>query len=84
MTERIAAAAKGRRVVGAKQVLRAIASGEALEAYLASDADPFVKRPIREACERAGVPLFEAGDMEALGRACGIAVGAAAAALRRE
>ncbi|MBE3576796.1 MAG: ribosomal L7Ae/L30e/S12e/Gadd45 family protein [Limnochordales bacterium] len=70
-----------RRVVGAKQTLRAVERGEAQTVYIARDADERVVRPIREACERAGVPVVEAESMEELGRICGIAVGAAAAAV---
>jgi large subunit ribosomal protein L7A len=70
-----------RRVVGAKQTLRAVERGEAQAVYLARDADQRVVRPIKEACERAGIPLVETASMEELGRICGIAVGAAAAAV---
>ena len=59
------------KVVGTRRLLRAIAAGEVSEAYLAMDADLFIARQVREACEKAGVRLVEASSMKALGQACG-------------
>ena len=57
------------KVVGTRRLLRAIAAGEVSEAYLAMDADLFIARQVREACEKAGVRLVEASSMKALGQA---------------
>ena len=73
----------GAKVVGAKQVKRALASGRAQVVYLADDADPRVTEPIRAVCLETGVELRQIPGMRALGEACGIAVGAAVAALVR-
>ncbi len=71
------------KVVGVKQVRRALANGQAKCVYLAKDADPQLTQPLeRQALER-GVEVVWAGGMRALGRACGIAVGAAVAATTR-
>lgn len=71
----------GPRVVGAKQVRRAVADGHAARVFLASDADPRVTSPIERLCEEKKVPVETAGSMAELGTACKIAVGSAAAAV---
>ncbi len=69
------------KVVGVKQVRRALADGQAKRLYLAEDADPQLTQPLeRQAAER-GIEAVWTGSMKALGRACGIAVGTAAAAI---
>lgn len=68
------------RVVGAKQVKRAIESGRALTVFLADDADPRVTQPVAALCEEKGVRTRGVPSMKELGRACGISVGAAVAA----
>ena len=70
-----------RRAVGAKETLKAVQNGEAKIVYLALDADEHVLRPLRAALARRPVTVYEAESMKALGRACGIEVGAAAAAV---
>ena len=71
------------KVVGTRRLLRAIAAGEVSEAYLAMDADLFIARQVRSACEKAGVRLVEASSMKALGQACGIEVKTASAGIRK-
>lgn len=68
------------KVVGVKQVRRALANGQAKRLYLAKDADPQLTRPLAEQAQGRGVEVVWADTMKALGRACGIAVGAAVAA----
>ena len=69
------------KVVGVKQVRRALSAGQAKCLYLAKDADPQLTAPLeRQAAER-GVNVVWADSMKTLGRACGIAVGAAMAAI---
>ena len=71
------------KVVGAKQVLRAIEAGGVSRVFIAQDADMFVTRPIFDACRAAGIEIIEVPSMKALGEACGVQVKAAAAAIRR-
>ncbi len=71
------------KVVGAKQVLRAIAAGGVARVFIAQDADMFVTRPVFDACRAAGIEIVEVPSMKALGEACGVQVKAAAAAIRR-
>jgi len=69
------------KVVGAKQVRRAIEAGTARKVFLAADADPRVTEPISALCGERGVAAETVPSMKELGKACGIAVGAAVAAL---
>lgn len=71
-------------VVGVKQTSRAIASGRVRVVWLAADAEPRVTDPIRELCAQGDVPCETAPSMVELGRAAGIHVGAAAAAVLRD
>ena len=72
-----------RRIVGARQVLRAIAAGEVSQVFIARDADPFITRPVMDACEKNGVRMSEVDTMSALGAVCGIDVKASVAGVRR-
>lgn len=69
------------KTVGARQTLRALHRGVARVVYVARDADPEVTRPIVELSQKLAVELVYVESMQALGRACGIDVGASAAAL---
>jgi large subunit ribosomal protein L7A len=69
------------RAVGAHQTARAIDRGTAKEAFIAADADQRVLEPVVRVAAARGIGLTEVESMTALGRACGIAVGAAAAAV---
>ena len=68
------------KVVGVKQVRRALANGQAKRLYLARDADPQLTQPLERQAGEQGVDVTWTESMKALGRACGIAVGAAVAA----
>ena len=70
-----------RRAVGAKETLKHLTTGDALRVYVARDADDHVRGPVTERAREAGVEVVEVESMQLLGRACGIDVGAAAAAL---
>lgn len=72
------------KVVGVKQVRRALSDGRAKRLYLAQDADPQLTRPLERQAAEQGVDLTWADSMKALGRACGIAVGAAVAVTLKE
>ena len=68
------------KVVGVKQVRRALASGRVKRLYLAKDADPQLTKPLERQGREQGIEVVWAGTMQALGKACGIAVGSAVAA----
>ena len=69
------------KVVGVKQVRRALRAGNARYVFVALDADPQLTGPIRAQCAEQGVGVEESCSMKELGRACGITVDAAVAAL---
>ena len=69
------------KVVGAKQIRRAIESCAAKCVFLPQDADPSLVDPISKLCEASQIECRWVGSMEELGHACKIAVGAAAAAI---
>ena len=67
-------------VVGAKQLRKALKNDRALRVFLAENADPAITEPLREMCEERHIPFTWVRSMQDLGLACGIEVGAAAAA----
>jgi len=67
-------------VVGAKQLKKALRDSRILTAFLAADADPGVTEPIEALCKAQHIPVTWVKNMAELGKACGIDVGAAAAA----
>ena len=69
------------RVVGAKQVRRAVEAGKAVKVFVARDADPRVTEPILRLCADRGVEVSSHAAMKEIGAACGIAVGSAVAAV---
>ena len=67
-------------VVGAKQLKKALENGRARRVWLAENADPAVTEPIEELCRINHIQITWVRSMADLGSACGIEVGAAAAA----
>ena len=67
-------------VVGAKQLRKALEKGTARYVFLAKNADPAITEPIEAACLRNQITYAWVCTMQDLGKACGIDVGAAAAA----
>ena len=70
----------GRVVVGAKQLRKALENGRARFVFMAQNADPALTEPIAALCQQNQVSYTWVRSMADLGRACGIEVGAAAAA----
>ena len=73
-----------KKIVGAKQVIKALSEREVRVVYIATDADMFVTRPVFDACRAKDVRIIETPSMAALGEACGMRVKAAAVAVIRE
>ena len=67
-------------VVGSKQLRKALSNDRARCVFLAENADPHLTEPIADVCAERGIPITWVSSMADLGRACGIEVGAAAAA----
>jgi len=70
-----------RKVIGSKQVKKAIAEGQARVVYLAADAEERIIMPLRQMCSEQGVELNEEYDMATLGRAARVEVKTAAVAI---
>lgn len=67
------------KVVGVKQLKKAILAGKARRVFLAQNADPKLTEPVAELCQAQGVSCVWVKTMSEIGKACGIDVGAAAA-----
>ena len=67
-------------VVGARQIRKALVSGKAYRVFLAKNADPGLTEPLVQLCQSNNVEVAWVKSMTDLGHACGIEVGAAAAA----
>lgn len=68
-------------IVGAKQIRKGLNAGRVSQVYLARNADPAITEPLEALCQRNKVEYAWVKSMTDLGRACGIEVGAAAAAI---
>ena len=69
------------KAVGVKQATKAIERDQAIAVFLASDAETRVVTPLRDLCARKNILVEDVPTMNELGKACGIAVGAAAVAV---
>lgn len=72
------------RLVGTKQVLKALNADEIAVLYIANDADVSIKEKILAAAGSQDVRVIYADTMQVLGECCGIDVLAACAAIKRE
>lgn len=72
-----------KKVVGTKQLLRALAKNEVAQVFVAEDADEFVYRRVRTAAEEANVPVVVVKTMKELGEASKVQVPTAAAGILR-
>ncbi|MBR2219415.1 MAG: ribosomal L7Ae/L30e/S12e/Gadd45 family protein [Phascolarctobacterium sp.] len=70
-----------KRTVGVKQTEKAVNKGVALKVFVAKDADERVTEKLVELCEEKAVSVVMVETMHELGKACGIHVKAAAAAI---
>ncbi len=68
-------------VVGSKQLKKAVRDGRARLVFLAENADPAVTEPLAQLCQLSNIHITWVCTMAELGRACGIEVGTAAAAV---
>ena len=74
-------AAGSRKVVGTKQVIRALKAGTVSKVYVCSDADTVIYQQVVRAAEAAGSTCVRAASMKELGMICGVDVPTAAAGL---
>jgi large subunit ribosomal protein L7A len=69
------------KVVGVKQLKKALREGQAAHVFVAEDAEPRVTAPVIALAKEAGVDLTMVPTMKELGQACQIEVGAAVAGI---
>ncbi|NRD77523.1 50S ribosomal protein L7ae-like protein [Bacillus sp. BRMEA1] len=70
-------------VIGTKQAVKALNQGLVQALVVADDADPRLTQKVRERATELEIPVLHVDSMKKLGKACGIAVGAAAVAIIR-
>ena len=70
-----------KKVVGSKETLQAINSGKAERIYVAKDIDKKIKNSLIDAARNSNINIEIVDSKMKLGRACGIDVAAASAAL---
>jgi len=69
------------KVIGIKQTTKALQKNEAAVLYIAKDAEIRVTEPLETLANEKGVQIIKVPSMRELGKAFGIEVGAAAAAI---
>lgn len=69
------------KIVGAKQVKRALKTEEIQTVFIAEDAEGKVTNEIAQSCNNKDIQVIYVNNMKELGDACGIDVNAAVAAL---
>lgn len=68
-----------KKIVGAKQTLKAVKNGTVKAVYVAADADIRITKSVIEACTENNVEVIYIETMQKLGTMCSIDVGAAIA-----
>jgi len=69
------------KVIGIKQTLKALQKNEVAVLYIAKDAETRVTEPVETQAKTKGVQIIKVPSMKELGKAFGIDVGAAVAAI---
>ena len=69
------------KTVGLKQSLRAVEEDEVKAVYIAEDADNRVVARVLDMCRAKNIEIRMTDSMKTLGKACGIDVGTAVAAI---
>lgn len=69
-------------VIGTKQTIKALRSGQIKELIIAEDADLHVLTDVLSLAKQNRIPVTRVDSMRKLGRACGIDVGASAVAIK--
>lgn len=72
---------KSHIVIGTKQVLKAAKAGQLKKAYVAEDAEGFIKNKLLDELKQNHVAIEMVATMKELGEACKIQVGSATAGI---
>lgn len=70
-----------KRTIGTNQTTKALQQDAVKQLYVARDADARILQPIVRLADEKGIELHWVDSMKVLGKACGIEVGAATAAV---
>jgi len=70
-----------KKTVGTKQTQKYMENGQVQVVYIAEDAERCITSPLLRICEEKGFEIVYVDSMKELGKACGIKVGAATAAI---
>ncbi len=70
-----------KKTVGTKQTMKAVQKGLVQEVFVAKDADKRLVALLTNLCREKNIPVTLVPTMKELGKACGIQVGAASAAM---
>jgi len=73
-----------KKTVGMKQTIKAVDRDQARVVFIAQNADRHVVEPIIKSCLDKAIPVICVDTMQELGKACGIDVGCASAAIIEE
>ena len=76
MVERL----QGKKVVGLKQTIKALKTGNCKKLYIAKDSEDNIRENIESLAVKNSIEVVYVDTMKDLGRLCGIQVGAVAAA----
>lgn len=71
------------KIIGTKQTVKALKSGQVVEVIVALDSDDKIKNRVIDVAKEMNVPIVTVDSMKELGKACGIDVGAATVAITR-
>lgn len=72
------------RIVGERQVRRALKEGKVVKLFVAEDANRTRIKPILEMAAKAGIDVEQVVTMQMLGRACAISRGASIAGIAKK
>lgn len=75
---------KGNKVVGIKQSIKVIKTGEVRTVYIAKDAEDKITQPIINLSIDNSLEIVYVESMKELGRMCGIEVGSAVAVVLKD
>lgn len=74
---------QSRIIIGTKQTLKAMKNSDVSEVFIAVDADKQITEKVASLAQELNIPCEHVASMKELGSACGIEVGAAAAAVKK-
>ncbi|ASN03689.1 ribosomal L7Ae/L30e/S12e/Gadd45 family protein [Virgibacillus necropolis] len=75
---------QSRLIIGTKQTLKAMKSGDVSEVFLADDADKKLTGKIADLASELDIMCHHVDSMKKLGAACGIDVGASTVAIKKD